>query len=145
MRIFLDANILFSAAKSAGAIRQLLDRLNKCGHTLVADDYVIAEARRNLARKSGSDGSLAITYLETLLQQSEVSHVQHSLHRVTFASTDTDWLPEKDRPVLLAAMALKCEALVTGDRADFGAGFGKTFSCVVIYSPVQLALEALRP
>ena len=145
MRIFLDANILFSAAKSAGAIRQLLDRLNKCGHTLVADDYVIAEARRNLTRKSGGDGSLAITYLETLLQQSEVSHVQHSLHRVTFASTDTHWLPEKDRPVLLAAMALKCDVLVTGDRADFGEGFGKTLGGVVIYSPAQLALEALRP
>ena len=145
MRIFLDANILFSAAKSAGAIRQLLDRLNVQGHQLVADDYVIAEARRNLTRKSGSDGTSAISYLEVLLQQSEVSHVQHSLHRVTFASTDTDWLPEKDRPVLLAAMALKCDALVTGDRADFGAGFGKSFGGVVIYSPAQLALEALRP
>ncbi len=141
MRIFLDANILFSAAKSTGAIRQLLGQLNESRYTLVADDYVVAEARRNLIRKAGSD---AITYLEALLQQSEVSHVQHSLHRMTSPSSDTDWLPEKDRPVLVAAIALKCEALVTGDRADFGIGFGKTFGGVMICSPAQLALQAMR-
>ena len=49
----------------------------------------------------------------------------------------------KDRPVLLAAIALRCEALVTGDRTDFGAGFGKAFGGVTIYSPAQLAAVAL--
>jgi hypothetical protein len=29
MRIFLDANILFSAAKSDGAVRRLLDELRR--------------------------------------------------------------------------------------------------------------------
>ena len=136
MRIFLDANILFSAAKSAGAIRQLLRQLNERGHTLVADDYVATEARRNLARKAGSD---AIPYLDALLLQIEVNHAQHSPRRTGFPQTDADWLPEKDRPVLLAAIALHCDALVTGDRTDFGSGFGKTFSGVTIYSPAQLA------
>ena len=124
MRIFLDASILFSAAKSAGAIRQLLGQLNDCGHRLVADDCVAIEARRNLARKAGSD---AIPYLDALLLQIEVSHAQHSPQRIGSPQTDTDWLPEKDRPVLLAAIALQCDALVTGDRTDFGSGFGKTF------------------
>lgn len=50
------------------------------------------------------------------------------------------WLPEKDRPVLLAAMALKCDALLTGDRTHFGPGYGKTFEGVTIYSPAELAL-----
>ena len=57
MRIFLDANILFSAAKSVGALRQLLGQLlgqlNEWGHKLVADDYVATEARRNLIRTAG--------------------------------------------------------------------------------------------
>ena len=136
MRIFLDANILFSAAKSAGAIRQLLRQLNERGHTLVADDYVATEARRNLARKAGSD---AIPYLDALLLQIEVNHAQHSPQRAGFPQTDADWLPEKDRPVLLAAIALHCDALVTGDRTDFGSGFGRTFGGVAIYAPAQLA------
>ena len=136
MRIFLDANILFSAAKSAGAIRQLLRQLNERGHTLVADDYVATEARRNLARKAGSD---AIPYLDALLLKIEVNHAQHSPQRTGFPQTDADWLPEKDRPVLRAAIALQCDALVTGDRTDFGSGFGRTFGGVAIYSPAQLA------
>ena len=136
MRIFLDANILFSAAKSAGAIRQLLRQLNERGHTLVADDYVATEARRNLARKAGSD---AIPYLDALLLKIEVNHAQHSPQRTGFPQTDADWLPEKDRPVLRAAIALQCDALVTGDRTDFGSGFGRTFGGVAIYAPAQLA------
>jgi hypothetical protein len=51
MRVFLDANILFSAAKSSGAIRQLVDQIPIRGHECVADEYVIAEARRNLEQK----------------------------------------------------------------------------------------------
>ena len=140
MRIFLDANILFSAAKSSGAIRQLLAKLNKNGHELVVDDYVLTEARRNLVVKATPD---AIDYLDALLRQIEKSRVQHLPQRLSSAQTQIDWLPEKDRPVLLAAISLRCEALVTGDRTDFGVGFGKTFGGVTIYSPAQLAAVAL--
>ncbi len=38
-----DANILFSAAKSDGAIRRLLKELRGAGHPCVADSYVIGE------------------------------------------------------------------------------------------------------
>ena len=140
MRIFLDANMLFSAAKSAGAIRHLLFQLNQRGHQLVADDYVATEGRRNLARKADID---AIPYLDALLLQVDMSHVQHALQLRDFANIDTDWLPEKDRPVLRAAIALQCDALVTGDRTDFGSGFGKTFGGVTIYPPAELARVVL--
>ena len=52
MRIFLDANVLFSAAKSDGAVRQLLRLLEKSGHECCVDGYVIEEARRNLVAKA---------------------------------------------------------------------------------------------
>ena len=55
MRIFVDANVLFSAARSAGAIRTLLQMLQSTGHALAADAYVVAEARRNLEAKAGAD------------------------------------------------------------------------------------------
>jgi hypothetical protein len=51
MRIFLDANILFSAAKSAGAVRGFLGDLKAGYHMLVADAYVVGEARRNIETK----------------------------------------------------------------------------------------------
>jgi len=138
MRIFLDANILFSAAKSDGAIRQLLRDLHMEGHTLVADEYVATEARRNVAAKVADD---AVDYLHALLAQIEVSAVQYHAGEQATAT----WLPEKDRPVLLGAMALKCDALVTGDRTHFGPGYGKTFDGVMVYSPAQLAQVIFRP
>jgi uncharacterized protein len=54
LRIFLDANALFSAARSDGAIRRLLGLLLEAGHECWADGFVLAEARRNLALKSPS-------------------------------------------------------------------------------------------
>ena len=132
MRIFLDANVLFSAAKSAGAIRQLLRDLHADGQALVADGYVATEARRNIDAKADGD---ATQYLQALLTQIEVSPVLYP----AMTQAAVLWLPEKDRPVLLAAMALRCDALVTGDRTHFGPGYGKTFDGVTIYSPAQLA------
>ena len=50
-RVFLDANILFSAAKSDGAVRALLGLLLDRRHECCADAYVVAAARRNLVNK----------------------------------------------------------------------------------------------
>ena len=132
MRIFLDANVLFSASRSAGAIRQLVYGLHAAGHTLVADEYVATEARRNIVGKASAE---AQAYLEALLSQIEVSAV----HFPVTAQSVVQWLPVKDRPVLMAAMELRCDALVTGDRTHFGPGYGQVFGGVTLYTPAQLA------
>ncbi len=131
MRIFLDANVLFSAAKSDGAVRDLLRRLRRGGHKLCADTYVVAEARRNLILKSLE----ALDVLEQLLDDIEVA----SFQRGNAASELAHLLPEKDQPVLDAAVRLGCAALVTGDRSHFGALYGQSIAGVVIYSPRMLA------
>jgi hypothetical protein len=41
----LDANILFSAAKSNGAIRHLLALLREAGHECWVDGFAVEEAR----------------------------------------------------------------------------------------------------
>jgi hypothetical protein len=51
MRIFLDANILFSAANHFGSIRQLLNIVRAGGHQCWDDEHVIREAHRNLFLK----------------------------------------------------------------------------------------------
>ena len=138
MRIVLDANILFSASQSAGAIRQLIQALQADGHVLVADEYVATEARRNIAGKAGA---LSQVYLQNLLSQVEIS----AAHYPANAHAAVSWLPEKDRPVLMAAIALRCDALLTGDRTHFGAGYGQTFDGVTIYAPAQLATAVFPP
>jgi predicted nucleic acid-binding protein len=136
MRIFLDANILFSAAKSDGAIRLLLALLAAAGHECHADVFVVEEARRNLALKA--PGSLAA--LDRLLGGVHVAQVNAQADNTEVPGA----LAEKDRPVLVAAMRLGCEALLTGDRTYFGAFYGKTVGGVKIHSPRSLAETVLK-
>ncbi len=131
MRVFLDANVLFSAAKSDGAVRQLLARLATEGHNCMADMYVLAEARRNLQLKEPA----AMAALDGLLQWISI----HPVRSGTASIASISWLPDKDQPVLAAAIRLRCNVLVTGDRTHFGAGYGQTFGGVTIHSPRSLA------
>lgn len=134
MRVFLDANVLFSAAKSDGAVRELLRRVRGAGHELCADTYVVAEARRNLELKALA----GVTALEELLLNVDVAPFQHE----ELPPGVADRLPEKDRPVLAAAIRRRCDVLVTGDRTHFGTFYGTSIEGVRIHSPRSLA-EAL--
>ncbi len=131
MRVFLDANILFSAAKSNGAIRDLLGRLLAGGHVLVADEYVVAEARRNLSAR----GFDALADLDELTR-----HVAVAPYRATRLPEElASVLAPKDHPVLAAAIRLNCGILVTGDRRHFGPLYGSVQSGVSIHSARSLA------
>ena len=131
MRIFLDANVLFSAAKSDGATSRFLTLLEEAGHSCCVDAYVIEEARRNLAAKAPD----RVGELERFLSRMEVAQAQRNDASIEALLE----LPAKDRPVLAAAVALRCEALVTGDRTHFGALYGRTIHGVAIHSPRSLA------
>ena len=135
MRVFLDANVLFSGAKSDGAVRALLRLLIERGHECWADAYVVAEARRNLVAK----GPEAVHLLDALVAHLRVAAAAPPASE----PADVAWLPEKDRPVLAAAIHLHCDALVTGDRSHFGAGYGRKVGGVVIHSPRSLAEHLL--
>lgn len=140
MRVFLDANILFSAAKSDGAVRALLRLLVESGHECCVDAYVVAEARRNLDAK----GPEALHALDALLERLLVAGAGPRA-APNAAPGVLAWLPEKDQPVLAAAIALGCDALVTGDRTHFGAGYGRVFDGVTIHSPRSLAEQLRAP
>ena len=125
----------FPAAKSDGAVRLLLATLRRAGHECWADPYVVEGARRNLGLKP-PDGPASL--------DSELRHL-HIAPRQSVDPALAASLPlaEKDRPVLAAAIRLRCSALLTGDRTHFGALFGKTQQGVTIHSPRSIA-EALR-
>ncbi len=46
-------------------------------------------------------------------------------------------LVDKDRPVLAAAIRLRCDALITGDRTHFGHLYGKAVAGVLVLSPTE--------
>jgi predicted nucleic acid-binding protein len=130
MRIFLDANILFSAAKSDGAVRSLVTLLLAAKHECWVDGYVAEEARRNILAKAPD----SVSELERQIARLRLSVSAPDAARAKACSS----LAEKDQPVLAAAAALGCEILVTGDRSHFGSLYGRSLAGVMIHSPRSL-------
>jgi predicted nucleic acid-binding protein len=127
MIVFLDANILFSAALPGSRIGSFLAVLfdhAKC----VTNPYAIEEARRNLELKFPK----ALPSLEQLLVQCEI------VGGVAF-TTEKVKLKAKDLPILGGAIDGQATHLLTGDERDFGELFGKTIEGVKIVSPQLLA------
>jgi len=122
-RLFLDANVLFSAAYKIDA--QLL-QLWKIGNvTLCSSRYALTEARTNLA---GEDQRMRLAELSVSLQLFEAR--QTLLPHGVF-------LPGKDVPILHAAIEARANYLLTGDVRHFGKYFGKRIEGVVIALPAQ--------
>jgi predicted nucleic acid-binding protein len=126
-RVFLDANILFSAAWRA---ESGLLRLWKLPLALVSSPYAITEAERNLSRKRPE----ALARLSTLLEPIEIVG--------SLAPIKDSGLPTKDVPILAAAVAGRCGVLLTGDVTDFGHLIGKTVRGVRGLTPPMLLAKA---
>jgi predicted nucleic acid-binding protein len=138
VRVYLDANILFSAAKKAGAIRMLLHDLRAAGHELVTGPQALAEAERNLGQKAAS-------------QEKDWEALRQIIRCLPGAVPDPipeesrDLLPEKDHPILAEAIASESDILCTGDQRHFGPLMGKPLHGVTPLSPVQTAQKLLTP
>ncbi len=124
-RLFLDANVLFSAAYSATSTMHRLWRLSPAQVVLVVSDLAIAEARRNLdpsKRDALTDLLPDLEYVE-----SPPRHEWRSLVDVS--------LPDSDLTILQAAIAATATHLLTGDRRHFGPYYGRTIEGVLILPP----------
>jgi uncharacterized protein len=122
-RIFLDANVLFSAAYGSPGLKRFWELAREGRCLLLASGYVVAEARRNLS------GPSHLKNFEDLLSEVQI------IPDVVFQIPCPIDLPEKDRPVFLSAMVGKADYLITGDRSHFGKYFGQIIQGIKIRRP----------
>jgi uncharacterized protein len=122
-RLFLDANVLFSAAyrESSGLLR--LWKLRDVA--LCTSRYALGEARINLADENQRQ---RLTALAATLDFAEAA--ESELPRGVS-------LPDKDIPILRAAKEARASYLLTGDLRHFGPYFGKRVRNITIVSPAE--------
>lgn len=127
IRLFLDANVLVSAAWKDGSkvcrIWQIADV------ELLTSNFVVAECLRNLPRDE---------------QQSRFAQLLPALRVLNFEKLprleSPPPLPEKDQHVLAAAVLARADFLVTGDRKHFGAWYGGSVCGVRVEPPGSFPL-----
>ena len=120
-RLFLDANVLFSAAyrRNAG----LLQFWKLKNVILCSSHFALEEARFNLSETA---------------QRARLVRLARTIQLFGAAPGQLPGgvsLPEKDRPILLAAIDAHATHLITGDVRHFGAYFGKSIQGILILPP----------
>lgn len=110
IRLFLDANVLFTAVHNPSGKAALIVALGVQGNwEIVSCSYAIEEARRNISIKFPD----YLESFETLI--SAIIKIPSRSGRNCPVR-----LPEKDRPILEAAIQCIATHLLTGDIKDFG-------------------------
>ena len=122
-RVFIDANILFPVAYGSPGLKRLWELAENGSCILFASRYVIEEAKRNLAEAK---------HIENLDEYSNNVYTVSEVDPELVCPVD---LPDKDRPVLMAAISAEADYLITGDVTHFGKYFGKTIMGVKICLP----------
>ena len=114
-RVFLDANVLFTAAHNPPGKAALVIALGAKGKwEVVSSRYAAEEARRNIVSK--------FPHCQLRLQE-----LLDSISIIA-SGPGTDCpvkLPEKDRPIMEAAIRSQSTHLLTGDLRDFGTFMNK--------------------
>lgn len=121
-RVFLDANVLFSAAyRPTSKLRELWRRPDV---ELLTSAYAVEEALRNL-----DDGEQRQGLGKLLESVTVVGEAPERALQVELAA--------KDRPILAAAIEARATCLLTGDLRDFGRFIGRSVEGVRIAQPAE--------
>ena len=123
-RVFLDANVLFSAAwrENTGLLRLW----QSSDTTLLTSRYAYAEAARNLETEEQRQRLVRLMVEIQLVPDRAYGDFPPGV-----------FLPEKDRPILLAAIQAQATHLLTGDKRFFGSLYGQSISGVHILRPTD--------
>lgn len=122
-RLFLDSNILFSAAYRPNAGLLQLWKLKNV--ILCSSQYALEEARINLTEE---------------VQKSRLARLARGIQLFEAIPRDLPRglsLPDKDAPILLAAIEARATHLITGDVRHFGLHFSRKIEGILILPPAN--------
>ena len=126
-RVFLDANVLFAAAwRPNGALQRLWERLDST--ELLSSGYAVEGGPAEFGDTARNG---VVGYAIGLLRQVRQVEPEH------FTLPRDIRLPEKDLPILLAAIDGGATHLLTGDREHFGRYFRQEIGGVLILPPAE--------
>lgn len=113
--LFLDANILFTASYSAsGASRVIFELAHKKKVKIFSSEYAIKEAQVNIVNKIGPH------HLPLFYQLiSSFSGVDKQIPLSDEIQKYTQIIVSKDIPILISALNLEVDCLITLDKKDF--------------------------
>lgn len=136
MKLFLDSSVLLSACASGkGASRFVVTEAAGLHWELVSAEYCREETLQNL-HKLGT--SAAYYFRENLKRRIQ-------WHADTLTAAEIVVFDKgKDRPVLLSALSIKPNALLTLDRKDFHDRLGSQFYGISIRTPGEWLMEQRR-
>jgi predicted nucleic acid-binding protein len=134
MRVFLDANVLFTAAHNPKGKAAFIIELGVAGHfSLFTSDAARKEAERNLSAKYPDAFPLLVALI------SQITLVKEDL-----SAPFPDGLPIKDAVIFQAASACSATHFLTGDLRHFGPFMNQPdASCSIIVQTVAEFLTAL--
>lgn len=126
--VFLDANVLFSAAyrEKSGLLRLW----NLPGVKLITSPYSAREAIVNLAEDAQRQRLESLMLDVTVETSAALPPLPDGVR-----------LPPKDQPILQAAMSAQANVLLTGDTTHFGAYYGKSIGGVKVMTPASFVRE----
>ena len=124
--VFLDVNVLFSAAYRPKAGLRRLWGLETAD--LLSSSYAVEEARRNLSEPAQRKR------LERLLRSTRIvpEHPEAGREQLSLQKTG---LPDKNLPILAAAVGARATHLLTGDITHFGPLLGRNIAGVRVLTP----------
>ena len=126
MKVFLDANVLFSASNLKSKTAILLAELIRKNHEAVTSVYAWGEVVRNVNTKCPQ-------WLGSLQRFREHIDIIE-----TFSIPLNVECAEKDKPILAGAICAHCTHLWTSDKAHLGKFYGQTIHGVTVVSSVQM-------
>lgn len=122
-RLFLDANVLFSAAYGSPSLDRFWDLAADKKVLLLTSAHAIEEARRNLEEDPHLDR------LEDLIRGTVVVPEPPAGYACPIS------LNKKDTPVFVAAVSSKATHFITGDIKHFGKHFSESIEGMIVCAP----------
>jgi len=113
MKLFLDANVIYSASRSTNGASYTLCQLGeKFNLSLITSTLALVEAERNLAEK---EKSTVIERFYQLLKTIKIVTIESSRAKQYYKGL----IEEKDAPILYGALRSQADYLITLDKKHF--------------------------